>query len=583
MKQLFRIFFTAPQTRPWGVLFCLLLAGFAEAISVTALVPTIQAIAASDGHVGSKSLAMTIIHGALSRIGIEPTLLTLIITVVACFSLKAMLSFVVASYAGVAAARVSIALRRGLIAALFDARWSFYTQLHSGRVANAISGEAAAAGGAYLVAAQIVASIVQGIAYCTVAFLIDWKLALLGIAVGLSIAGALHWLIRISKQAGYKRVDRTSSLTSLTTDLMHNIKPLKTMDRYNALLARMATIVKRLHKALTTREVARQGLVQGSEFLITVTLGIGAYLAVAVIKVSLAELIVLAVVFFQVVTIITKLQKLVQQAADKEGAYIRVEQLIERAMAQREVFTGTLPPILKEECRFENVSFAYGKTEIIRNVSISIPANSITVLHGSSGAGKTTLIDLLIGLHTADAGKITLDGVSLADIDMKQWRRSIGYVPQELTLLHTTIRDNLVLGSPGIDDQDIMEALEQAGARDFVMDMPHGLDAQVGVMGSKLSGGERQRIALARALVTKPKLLILDEATSALDPETERAICEKILALCGRYTIVAITHRPIWAEIATHLYKVEHGNVTKGTRNSGPKVGRRSPKTVSPA
>jgi ATP-binding cassette, subfamily C, bacterial len=561
MKQVFRIFFTAEDTTPWVVLFCLILAGFAEAISVTALLPTIQAITSGTGQSGSGSSITGFAHETMAYLGIEPTFASLIIIVVAFYSLKAVLSFFALSYAGMAIARVSTALRRKVIAALFDARWSFYTQLHSGRIANSISQDTAAAGSAYFIAAQVVAFGVQGFVYCLVAFLIDWRLAIVGIVVGLTIAGALNWLITIAKRASYKRADRTSDLTTFVTDLMSNIKPLKTMDRYGVLVARMRMTLKRLRKALIKREVARQGLTQGSELLITITLGIGAYFAVVVAKSSLAELVVLAVIFFQVVSTITKLQKFLQQAAENESSYMRTQQLIKNVNEHREISTGSLPPILTKECRFEGVSFAYGKTPVIRNVSMTIPANAITVLQGPSGAGKTTLIDLLIALHRPDKGVITLDGVSLADIDLKQWRRSIGYVPQELSLLHTTIRDNLALKDPGISDEDILAALDQAGAREFILDLPQGLDTDVGVMGSKLSGGQRQRIGLARALVTKPKLLILDEVTSALDPKTEKAICENITALRGRYTTVAITHRPIWAEMASQLYKVEHGSI----------------------
>ncbi|MGE3873345.1 MAG: ABC transporter ATP-binding protein [Parvibaculaceae bacterium] len=563
MRQVFRIFLSAEETRPWAILLCLLLSGFAEAISITALLPTIQSIASDAIQTGKGSPATVFIHNFLAGLGITPNLPNLILVVVVFFSLKTLLSFAALSYAGYAIAGVSTALRRKLIKALFSTRWRFYTQMQPGRVANIISSDAGNAGMAYFIAAQIVAFSIQGTIYAIVAFMIDWKLALLGIAVGLAIASCLNWLVGVAKRAGYKRADRTSDLTVFITDLMNNIKPLKTMDRYERLVAEMAQILKRLRKALITREVARQGLSQGSDFLITLTLGIGVYLAVTVAKVSLAELVVLGIVFFQVVSIINKLQKFLQQAAEYEGAYIRTEQFIEQANAQREVHTGTLAPALEKECRFENVTFAHEKTPVIRNASLTIEKGSITVLQGQSGAGKTTLIDLLTGLHTPDKGTITLDGVSLADIDIQRWRQSIGYVPQELNLLHTTIRDNIVLGDPAISAADIEEALDQAGARDFIMAMPNGIDTEVGALGSRLSGGQRQRIALARALVTKPKLLILDEVTSALDPETERAICEKIVGLHGRYTIVAITHRPIWTEIATHLYKVERGNVVK--------------------
>lgn len=571
MKQVFRIFLSAEETRPWAVLLCLLLSGFAEAISITALLPTIQSIASDGIGTGASSPAMVFINNFMSGLGITPNLPNLILIVVIFFSLKTLLSFIALSYAGYAIAGVSTALRRKLIKALFGARWSFYTQLQAGRVANIISGDAGNAGMAYFVAAQIMAFSIQGIIYTIVAFLVDWRLALLGLFVGGGIAASLNWLVRVAKRAGYKRADRTSDLTTFITDMMNNIKPLKTMDRYDRLVSEMGLILKRLRKALVTREVARQGLTQGSELLITIALGLGVYLAVTVAKVSLAELVVLGIVFFQVISIINKLQKFLQQAAEFEGAYIRTEQLIERAHAQRETYSGTRAPLLEKECRFENVTFAHEKTPVVRNASFTIEKGSITVLQGQSGAGKTTLIDLLTGLHIPDKGTITLDGVSLADIDMKQWRQSIGYVPQELNLLHMTIRDNLVLGDPQISDADIEEALDQAGARDFIMAMPNGLNTEVGAMGSRLSGGQRQRIALARALVIKPKLLILDEVTSALDPETEKAICQKITALRGKYTIVAITHRPAWTEIATHLYKVERGGIVKTTAARKPR------------
>jgi ATP-binding cassette subfamily C protein len=564
MKKVFRIFFTAEGTRPWAVLFCLILAGFAEVISLTALLPTLQSISSNGLETGDGSLAVRLIHDWMASLGVSPNLPNLILVVVIFFSLKTLLSFLAMSYAGYAIAGVSTSLRRDLIKALFGARWSFYTQLQAGRVANIISGDAGLAGMAYFSAAQIIAFSIQGVIYAIVAFLVDWRLALLGVGIGAAIAGSLHWLVRVAKRAGYKRADRTSELTVFITDMMNNIKPLKTTNRYEKLVDEMRSILRRLRRALFTREIARQGLSQGSDLLITLTLGIGVYLAVTFGRTSLAELVVIGIVFFQVIAIINKLQKLVQQTADFEGAFFRTEQLIRLARENCETFGGTDVPTLDRECRFNRVTFAHEKNApVVREASFVIPKGSITVLQGQSGAGKTTLIDLLTGLHVPDKGTITLDGVPLERIDMKQWRQMIGYVPQELSLLHTTIKDNLALGDESIADTDIEEALEQAGALDFVKAMPNGVETEVGTLGSKLSGGQRQRVALARALVTKPALLILDEVTSALDPDTENEICRNISALAGTYTIFAITHRAAWTEIATHLYKVEGGVVTQ--------------------
>jgi len=561
MKQVFRIFFFDEDTRPWLVLFCLLLSGFAEAISISAILPAIQALA-SDGQSNS-SLPTVYVHKILQGIGVAPTSLNLIILVVTFFSIKTMLSFFAMSYAGIAVARVSTGFRRRIIAAVFNARWSYYTQLQTGRLANTISSEANMRGSAYSIAAQLVSYSMQGLAYAAVALLIDWRLALLGVAAGLFITALLGWLVKISRRAGYKRSDRSSSLTRFVADLVNNFKPIKAMHRYDELVLEIGSILRRLRKALVTREIARQGLTQGSELLLTLALGFGAYFAIAVGQASVAELVVLGVVFFQMIAIISKLQKLLQEAADNEAAYVRSEQFLANALAQREVHTGDKTPTLNQECRFENVSFSHGDTPVINEASFIIKIGSVTVLQGVSGVGKTTLVDLLLGLHQPDSGQITLDGVPLDKIDIFRWRRSIGYVAQELSLLHGTIRDNIVLGNHDISDSDIEAALSQAGALEFIRAMPAGLETDVGSMGLKLSGGQRQRVALARALVLNPQLLILDEVTSALDPEAEREICENISSLRGKYTTIAITHRPAWAEIATDLYTVGRKGVAK--------------------
>ena len=561
MKQIFRIFFTAEETRPFLVLFCLILSGFAEGLSITAALPTITAI--GGGAEDGSSTINTLIRDYIQSFGIAPTVGNLTIIVVSLFSLKSILSFGALAYAGSAVATVSTATRRRLIAALFNARWSFYAGQRAGHIANVISNDATRAGDGYYLAAQVVSYSVQAVVYGTVGFLVGWKLALAGLFAGIMIGAILSIFVRITRRAGFKQTDRTALLTVYLTDMMNNIKPLKTMHRYDDLVAGMKSLLKRLKRTIVARELARQGLNQGSDLLVVLVLGVGVYYAVTIWHVPLPELMVTGFVFFQILTIISKLQKYMQNAVQFEGAYVRVEEMIAAAQAQREVNSGRKAPLLEKSCRFDHVSFGHDDAPVVANVNFAIPKGSISVLQGPSGAGKTTLIDLLTGLHQPDSGTIYIDDTPLSDIDIVKWRGSIGYVPQELNLLHSSIRDNIALSDPAISDADIMAAIEQAGAQEFIASLPEGLDSDVGTMGTKLSGGERQRIALARALVVKPQMLILDEVTSALDPDTEAAICRNIASLRDRYTIVAITHRPAWTRIATHLYKVESGRVTK--------------------
>jgi ATP-binding cassette subfamily C protein len=187
----------------------------------------------------------------------------------------------------------------------------------------------------------------------------------------------------------------------------------------------------------------------------------------------------------------------------------------------------------------------------------------VTAIIGASGAGKTTLVDLILGLHRPTGGEIRIDGASLAEIDLMRWRGMIGYVPQELILFHDSILANVTLGEPAYTREDVERALRQAGAWEFVAPLGDGMDHVVGERGGALSGGQRQRIALARALVHKPQLLILDEATSALDPVTEAGIVRNVRELADRtgITVLSISHQAAWMSVADKVIRVEGGAV----------------------
>jgi ATP-binding cassette subfamily C protein len=160
------------------------------------------------------------------------------------------------------------------------------------------------------------------------------------------------------------------------------------------------------------------------------------------------------------------------------------------------------------------------------------------------------------------AGTVRIDGTPLTELDLKAWRHMIGYVPQETLLLHDSILHNVTLDDPELSEQDAVQALQEAGAWEFVSRIPAGIHSTVGERGTKLSGGQRQRIMIARALVHKPTLLILDEATSALDPANAAAIGRTMEDLRGRLTILAISHQTALVETADRVYRLHEGSVS---------------------
>jgi ABC-type multidrug transport system fused ATPase/permease subunit len=215
---------------------------------------------------------------------------------------------------------------------------------------------------------------------------------------------------------------------------------------------------------------------------------------------------------------------------------------------------------------FNQVNFRYNQDRSIwalRDIDLTIPSNRTTALVGPSGAGKSTMADLLMGLLLPQDGDLQVDGKVLTEEQLWHWRQRIGYVPQETFLLHDSIRNNLLWAEPDATAEELQRVLEMSCADRFVDRLPDGIETVVGDRGVRLSGGERQRLALARALLRRPDLLILDEATSHLDAENQQRIHESIQRMQGRLTVVIIAHRLSTIRDADQIICLDKGLVVE--------------------
>ncbi len=243
--------------------------------------------------------------------------------------------------------------------------------------------------------------------------------------------------------------------------------------------------------------------------------------------------------------------------------------LNEISSADRKLFLE--PPLMETvnldgDILFDNLTFTYPGTEtpVLQNVSFLIPKSKAIAFIGSSGAGKTTIADLLLGVLVPNSGTVTSCGVSVHQ-NLRGWSKHVGYIPQQIHLLDTTITSNVAFGIPKdqIDISRVWDALKKAQVDEFICTLEHGLDTTIGDRGIRLSGGQRQRLGIARALYHNPDVLILDEATSALDNETEQAVMDAIQSLHGEKTLVIIAHRLSTIEYCDIVYTVGNGNVVK--------------------
>ena len=217
---------------------------------------------------------------------------------------------------------------------------------------------------------------------------------------------------------------------------------------------------------------------------------------------------------------------------------------------------------LNDAIHIKGLSFEYedGDKKILDDISFDINKNTSVAFIGASGAGKTTLADIILGLLAPTSGDILVDDKSLKD-HMDEWHRTVAYIPQSIYILDDTIRANIAFGIPKeeIDEERLDQAIRRSQLSEVIENLPEGLDTVLGEGGVRFSGGQRQRIGIARALYNDPKVLVLDEATSALDNETEKAVMESIDSLHGEMTLIIIAHRLSTIQGCDHIYRIEDG------------------------
>jgi ATP-binding cassette subfamily C protein len=294
-------------------------------------------------------------------------------------------------------------------------------------------------------------------------------------------------------------------------------------------------------------------------------LGVVLYGAIAVLHTPAAVILVLLVAFARVLPLISGLAQSVQQLLHMLPDLTAVLALETRLAPSAEADAAPRALVrLRQAVRLDSVSFRYegAAAPALASVSLTIPVGQTTAIVGPSGSGKSTLADLVLGLLVPQQGRVLVDETPLRPPLLPAWREQIGYVPQDSFHFHDTVRANLLWARPQASETDLREALEIAAAG-FVASLPQGLDTVLGDRGILLSGGERQRIALARALLRRPLMLILDEATSSLDSENERRVQEAIERLHGRLTILVITHRLTTVRLADSIHVLEGGRLVE--------------------
>ncbi len=536
----------------------MLLAGIAEGFGMTMLLPLLSLSAGQISHNASSSLERAISQ-FFTWIHVRPTIGILLAIFVLSIVVKVILVLLANKRVGYMVADVATDLRLHLLKAIFNSSWGYYVHQPTGSITNSFATEATRSADAYLFGMRAIAMVLNAAVYTIVALMVAWKATIIAIFIGSFILVVLRFMVRMAKRAGRDQTILLKSLLSFLTDILLSIKPLKAMAREEAAEKLLEKKTLELREALQRQVFSKEALRALQEPLSTIFFALGLYVALVLLNLPLSNVLVMVYMLAKILKALQRAQREHQAMVIAESAYWSLLEKIKQAEEQRELLSGTAAPSFQKDISLNDVSFSYKAKVILDHLYLKIEKGSFTALVGPSGSGKTTIVDLITGLFLPRSGRVLIDDISIDEIDIKRWRKHIGYVPQETILLHDTIFFNISLGDEEIEERDVIDALKKAGAWDFVSQMPKGIYSKVGERGGLISGGQRQRITIARALVKKPSLLIMDEATSALDPKTEQEICKTLKELTDWLTIVAISHQDTILKEADRAYCLENG------------------------
>ncbi len=504
---------------------------------------------------------------ALRFVGFEPTLIPLL--VMASVPLLGRLGF--QYFKSMYSVRLELDLERELCKRIVDncvhANLPFFLRRNQGEVVSALLFDVTRARSIGRAVIDTIGNVTLLIIYVVLAVLISPFIAT-AVLLLMGLLGLIAMaLSRRARTYGTALSAESNVFARMVSESFQAIQFIKMRGADDQVASQLSSMISHLSDLQYQLQRVRAGL-EGSLQLI-LAFGVFAILFVAISQFSmrLANLSTILFVTLRAFPLVGQINNNRLIIASTIGSLNHIEMLSAEAMVSRETSEGSLiPEALKERIEFREVSYSYGDTDTspnaIESVRFEVGRGDVIALVGASGSGKTTIANLLTRFCVPSRGSIVFDGIPIDRFDLTAWRRRIAYVTQESVLFHDTVRNNICYGlGRVVPDTTVWQILEMSHAAEFVRSLPEGINTMVGERGMRLSGGQRQRLAIARALIQEPDLLLLDESTSALDSVSEAEIQASLDGLRGRITLIVIAHRLSTIRSADKIIILDHGRI----------------------
>ncbi|HYS70616.1 MAG TPA: ABC transporter ATP-binding protein [Gemmatimonadaceae bacterium] len=497
------------------------------------------------------------------------SLRNVIMVVLAAVLLKNLLVWIAGQFGATLQEYVTRDLRNSVYRHLAHLPLGYFTQMKAGQILSRVINDTFET---RLILTQIVTQSLQSaslvIVYIAILFSISWKLSLIALIILPLLGFSLQPMLKRLRRGNLRRGNVHGEMTSVLQETISGIRLVKASGTESYEEARFADGSNKY--ARSSLKLTRLALLAPP-----VTEIIGTLIAVLVLWIGAWQVLrsgtmtgaTLLAFLTLVLRLLQPLKQLSQMRTTAQSSLASAERLFEilDSPAEFQRDSGTRDKAtFDRDLKFENLSFSYGEGPVLVDISLTARKGEVIALVGPSGAGKSTLVDLIPRFYEPSEGRILLDGVDTREIKLPVLRALTGIVSQETVLFHDTVRNNIAYGAPGkYTQQQIEEAAKAANAHSFIMELPRAYDTLLGERGTRLSGGQRQRLAIARALLSDPPILILDEATSALDTESERLVQEAVDRLLQGRTVFVIAHRLSTITHADRIVFLDRGEIVE--------------------
>jgi ATP-binding cassette, subfamily C, bacterial len=538
----------------------MLLQGLTAGIGLLFLLPLLRLLGLDAGN-GIDARVAEGFFLVLDRLSLPMSLGSLLLYYVLIVVAIATLDFAVTIMTARLQQRYVCHLRNDLYRRLLRSRWQFIMRHKMSDFVHSLGSQVQSMGMAAQQMLSLLSRLFPLTAMTVVVFLLSWRMSLLVVGLAAMLTAALVPFNRRMYETGKTQLSNLRSVFQMLTEQLASLKMIKSHGGEPRYARQLESAGESLESTII--RYARMNAITQWIYMVAaaVSFAFFFYAAMRIFTVSLPNLVLLMFIFSRILPQVSSLQRSYQQLLGQLPAFEDVQRISRACEEAEEPLSDrhAPPPRFLDKIELSNVSYRYpeGGRNVLNGFSATIKRNHTVSLVGPSGAGKSTLADLIAGLLEPGAGKIYCDDVELSGAQRIAWRQSLAYVTQDVFLFNDTVRANLNWVSVGMSDQALWDALKSAAADEFVARLPQGMDTVIGDRGVRLSGGERQRLALARALLSSPQLLILDEATSALDGENEARIHQALQRLRGKLTIVIIAHRETTIRHADECIRLE--------------------------